>query len=220
MSTHAYAAERQRQPVRRNSHKLGNERGFWQPIDRQTIKAIILAARKFEIAERKPGSRSGPLGSIAIEILEFLANLVDYRTGRLEPSIATMMSRLRRSRDAIVRALANLKQHGFLDWLRRYEPSESEGDRGPQVQQISNAYRLALPKALSHFVQRFTARLPRVPQCFAQDRQSRTEQREAMEAGLSLIDRTSAKFEDESELGAAMARFAAIIQAGKNREGA
>ena len=43
-----------------------------------------------------------------------------------------------------MRALANLRDHGFLDWLRRYVPTGNEG-RGPQVQQTSNAYRLSLP---------------------------------------------------------------------------
>ncbi len=81
---------------------------------------------------------------MAIELLELFANLVNFRTGRLDPSIETLMRYLRRSRDAIVRALKALRQHGFLDWLRRYIPTGNQG-RGPQVQQTSNAYRLSLP---------------------------------------------------------------------------
>lgn len=105
---------------------------------------IVLAARRYELAARQPGARNGPLGGVAIEIMELLANLVDFRTGRLEPSIDTLMLKLRRSRDAVVRALKNLRAHGFLDWLRRYEPTGNEG-RGPQVKQASNAYRMSLP---------------------------------------------------------------------------
>jgi DNA-binding transcriptional MocR family regulator len=91
-----------------------------------------------------PGRRNGPLGHVGLEVLDLLANVVDYRTGRLEPSVAYLMDRLRRSRDAVVRALAALREHGFLDRLRRYEPTGREG-RGPQVRQVSNAYRLVMP---------------------------------------------------------------------------
>mgnify|MGYP004723715635 CR=1 FL=1 len=97
-----------------------------------------------EGAGRQPGSGNGPLGSVAIGIVELFANLVDFRTGRLEPSIDTLRLKLRRSRDAIVRALKSLRVHGFLDWLRRYEPTGNEG-RGPQVKQASNAYCMSLP---------------------------------------------------------------------------
>jgi hypothetical protein len=54
------------------------------------------------------------------------------------------MRKLRRSKDAVVRALQALRAHGFLDWLRRYVPTGQEG-RGPQVKQTSNAYRLSMP---------------------------------------------------------------------------
>ena len=86
--------------------------------------------------------------------MEFFVNLVDFRTGRLEPSIDTIMGKVRRSRDAVVRALKALRAHGFLDWLRRYEPTGNEG-RGPQVQQASNAYRLSLPEKALRLLGRF-----------------------------------------------------------------
>ena len=102
---------------------------------------IVLAARRFELVTRQPGARSGALGFVALEVLDFLANLVDWKTGRLDPSLDYIMGRLKRSRDAIVRALSALRAHGFLDWIRRYVPTGNEG-RGPQVRQTSNAYRL------------------------------------------------------------------------------
>lgn len=138
-------AGRERTPVRRHSHAAGRCEGvFWRRTDRQEVRKILLAARRYELALRQPGSRNGPLGSVAIEILELMGNLVNFRTGRLDPSLDTLMRYLRRSRDAIVNALRNLRAHGFLDWLRRYVPTGNEG-RGPQVQQTSNAYRLSLP---------------------------------------------------------------------------
>ncbi len=90
---------------------------------------------------RKPERRTAR-SVVAIEVLEYMVNLIDHRTGRrLEPSIATLMQKLNRSRDAIWKALNALRQHGFIDWLRRYVPTNREGS-GPQVQQTSNAYGL------------------------------------------------------------------------------
>lgn len=135
-----------RQPVRRHSRMAGRcEAVFWRRTDRQEARRIVLAARRYDLAGRAPGRRNGPLGHIALEALELLSRLVCHRTGRLEPSLAWMMEKLRRSRDAIVRALAALRAHGFLDWLRRYEPTEQTEGRGPRVRQTSNAYRLVLP---------------------------------------------------------------------------
>ncbi len=138
-------AERERVPVRRHSRAAGACEGvFWRRTSRQDVQKILLAVKRYELAGRGPGSRSGPLGVVAIELVELFANMVDFRTGRLEPSIETLMRHLKRSRDAIVRALKALRTHGFLDWLRRYVPTGNEG-AGPQVQQTSNAYRLSLP---------------------------------------------------------------------------
>lgn len=138
-------AERECTPVRRHSSAAGRCEGpFWRRTSRQDVQKILLAVKRYELAGRQPGSRSGPLGAVAIELVELFANMVDFRTGRLEPSIETLMRHLKRSRDAIVRALKSLRAHRFLDWLRRYVPTGNEG-AGPQVQQTSNAYRLSLP---------------------------------------------------------------------------
>ena len=144
----SYSREKGRrsgEPVRRHSRIAGREGVFWRSTNRQEVRRIMLAARRYELATRQPGARSGALGFVALEVLELFGNLVDFRTGRLEPSIETLMRYLKRSRDAVVRALKALRDHGFLDWLRRYVPTGAE--QGPQVKQTSNAYRLFLPKA-------------------------------------------------------------------------
>jgi hypothetical protein len=147
------------QPVRRGSRLAGRCEGtFWHAISRQEVGRILLAARRYELVGRRAGRRNGPLGHVAIEVLELLGHLVSHRTGRLEPSLEYLTQKLRRSKDAIVRALRSLRDHGFLDWLRRYVPTGREG-RGPQVRQTSNAYRLSLPaQAL-----RLLGRLMQVP---------------------------------------------------------
>ena len=174
---------RQRIPVRRGSRLRGREGTHWRPMRRRDARQIVLAAKRFELRERAPGRRSGPLGTVAIEVLELLANLVDPRTGRLDPSIVTMKRMLRRSRDAIVRALANLRRHGFLSWLRRYEPTGSE--TGPQVRQASNAYRLAMPERAREGLGGY-GEAPPPPDDDTQRRADAEAEREAMCAQLSL----------------------------------
>ena len=177
---------RSREPVRRGSRLRGREGTHWRPTRRRDARQIVLAAKRFELRGRTPGHRSGPLGTVAIEVLELLANLVDPRTGRLDPSIVTMTRMLRRSRDAIVRALANLRRHGFIDWLRRYEPTGNE--TGPQVRQASNAYRLAMPERGSDALGAY-GESPPPPDDDVQRRAEWDQEREAMTAQLPLPKR-------------------------------
>lgn len=148
-------------PIRRNSKPAGKcEGGFWRPTTPGFVKQIVLAAKRYEIAKKAPGARNGPLGVVALEILELLSSLVDYRSGRLDPSLDYLMKKLRRSRDAVVRALAALRDHGFIDWLRRFEAADNAGDKGPQVKQASNAYRLSMPVAARAILGRYGKKAP------------------------------------------------------------
>ncbi len=134
------------QPIRRRSQLAGRcEIGFWVPFKARQVGDYMRAAERFDRAGRKQGQPQGPLGPVGLEVLRELLRLVDYKTGRLDPAIDTLAANLRRSRDAICRALKALKAHGFIDWLRRYVPAPTEGLAGPQVRQTSNAYRLMLP---------------------------------------------------------------------------
>jgi hypothetical protein len=209
------SAERERVPVRKHSRAAGRCEGvFWRRTTRQEIRQIVLAARRYELGCKKPGARNGPLGSVAIEILELFSNLVDFKSGRLDPSIETMMRHLRRSRDAIVRALKALRDHGFVDWLRRYIPSDRRG-RGPQVQQTSNAYRLSLPARARQFLGRF-GRPPPLPEDHEQRQADHSLFVEAHRASLALDERTLFDIGD-NPLGQALARLARSI---KERESA
>lgn len=202
-------AERERTPVRRQSRARGRCEGvFWRRTNRQDIRKILLAARRYELAGRQPGSRNGPLGSVALEIMELFANLVDFRTGRLEPSIDTLMLKLRRSRDAIVRALKSLRAHGFIDWLRRYEPTGNEG-RGPKVKQASNAYRMSLPDRARQVLGRWGASPP-PPDDHAQAEAERAAVMAIHRASLDIETRTLFDVGD-NPLGRALARLGKAI---------
>ena len=149
-----------RDPIRRHSRPLGRCEGtFWRPFDPKDTGRFLTAAERYERAGRKKGERSGPLGAVALEVLRELIRMVDYRTGRLEPALTTIMRRVKRSKDAVVRALANLKKHGFLDWMRRWEPTgDTQG--GPPVKQATNAYRLFLPPAAVALLGRLASPAP------------------------------------------------------------
>lgn len=133
------------QPVRRDSYTVGEREARWyRPVARASVGVRLRAAERYELRAKLKGQRNGAFGHVGLEVLKLLYRTVCFRTGRLEPSLDWMMGKLRRSRAAVVRALAGLKRHGFVDWIRRTEPTEIEGP-GPQVRQISNAYRLLEP---------------------------------------------------------------------------
>lgn len=141
------------QPVRRNSYNRGErENRVWRPIDPTEISARMRAAEHFDTTHKKAGDHSGPLGNAGIRVLRELYRIVDYKTGRLEPSIDYICRRVRLARATVVRGLAALKRHGFLDWIRRTEPTDNAGGAGPQVAQITNAYWFALPKGVATIV--------------------------------------------------------------------
>lgn len=184
------------QPVRRGSRLAGRCEGtFWRAISRQEVRHILLAARRYELVGRRAGRRNGPLGHVALEVLELLGHLVSYRTGRLEPSLEYLMRTLRRSKDAIVRALRSLRDHGFLDWLRRYVPTGQEG-RGPQVRQTSNAYRLALPARALRLLGRLM-QAPPVPDDVSHAREQHKTEQEAYRASLPLDEFALLEVEDD-----------------------
>ena len=197
-------------PVRRHSHIRGRSEGrIWRPTTRKDVQAILKAAEIYnEAGLHEKGERSGPLGSVALDVLRLFVNLIDFRTGRLEPSITTIMDRLGRSRDTIVRALKNLRAHGFIDWLRRYEPTGNEG-RGPQVQQTSNAYRLSLPEKARQFLGRF-GKAPPPPADHGQDQQAWSEAIDAYKTTLPLDERTQLDTGD-SPLGKALVMLAKSV---------
>lgn len=204
------------EPVRQSSRAAGRCEGvFWRPTNRQEVSRIMLAARRYELATRQPGARNGALGFVALEVLELLSHLVHYRTGRLDPSYDYLMRKLRRSRDAITRALQALRLHGFLDWLRRYEPTGNEG-RGPQVKQTSNAYRLSLPQRALQLLGRLARPVP-LPDDFAHAQAQRVAELDAHKASLSPAE-LPLFVVDDPRLAESLARLGAAIS--RKRESA
>jgi hypothetical protein len=212
--------KRTEQPVRRNSYNIGDrERQVWRPIGdgtsrgaRRWIAAMMQAAEKYDRMKKAQGKRNGPLGHVGIEVLRELLRLVDYKTGALFPSIETIARNTRRARAAVVAALKRLKDHGFLTWIRRTEPTENAGGYGPQVRQISNAYGFdvkMLPKYAADLVRRLmSAGAP--PDDDTHRRTQAAADHESMLSSLPLSEQGSARVSDP-ELAAALNGLGAAL---------
>ena len=148
-------ARRTFQPVRRRSVLTGDwERSWIRPMTWREKHELLAAARAWDRKHKLPGDRQGPIGSIGLELLEEICTLAVTCRGRVHPTLQWMQERLRRSRGTVVRCLAALSEVGLVEWVRRMTPAEGEVPRGQVVEQISNLYRLALPKALRKLVRR------------------------------------------------------------------
>ncbi|MCD2325305.1 helix-turn-helix domain-containing protein [Sphingomonas sp. IC-56] len=149
------------QHVRRNSYHIGErETRAW--VQHNTFgsdehNARMCAAEKLERETKAPGKRNGALGYVALDLLRFLLRLRNRRTGQLDPSYAYLAKELNRSRSAIVAAAHRLKQHGFLDWIRRTQLVE-DADSDQYVQQVPNAFLLTLPRKAVELVGRIMRR--------------------------------------------------------------
>jgi hypothetical protein len=196
-----------RNRVRRNSYPKGQcEARFWRPVSKRQMGPAMIAAERYDRQHKEAGKRNGPLGHVGLEVLRALYRVVCHRSGRLEPSIDFLMGTLRRSRDAIVRALKALKAHGFLDWIRRTEPIPDAEGAGPRVRQISNAYRLCIPAFARATVDRIVGPPPLPADVVQHGQQRRAEQAE-MTAQLPLREAVSVGVANDA-LAAALARLA------------
>lgn len=198
-------------PVRANSHRIGTcEASIWKPIPRAEVQRILRAAQRYELAGRQPGRRSGPLGSIALEIIALFANVVSFRTGQLDPSLDWIMRKLKRSKDAVVRGLKALRDHGFLHWLRRFQPTHNN-ERGPQIRQSSNAYQLRLPERALALLGKHWASKPAHPEDYDQERLDLIASLNAHKSGLRLDQ--LALFElGDNPLGRALAALGKSVE--------
>ena len=172
------------------------------------MRAAEVYDRKYKVA----GKRNGPLGAIGIDVLRELMRMIDFKTGRLEPAIATIAERLSRSRGAIVSALARLKDHGFLNWIRRFEPIEKPDAFGPQVKQITNAYWLGLPREAADMVRRMMGKAP-MPDDELTRRRAEEEATAAMLATISAEDLAAFRAGDNSPLAKALASLGRRVDA-------
>jgi hypothetical protein len=200
-----------RNRVRRDSYPKGQcEARFWRPVSKRQMGPAMVAAEGYDRQHKEPGKRNGPLGHVGLEVLRALYRIVCHRSGRLEPSIDFLMEKLRRSRDAIVRALKALKVHGFLDWIRRTEAIPEAEGAGPRIRQISNAYRLCVPGFARAIVDRIVGPAP-LPIDVVQHVQERRTEHAELVAQLPLREAVVFGVANEA-LAAALAGLADALE--------
>ena len=142
------------------------------PLDRER-RAVFRARLKMR-AYRCPGR----LTIAAAEVGRIMADMLGA-DGRLDPSIATLAHLAAVDVGTVVRALARLRECGFITWVRRLVRDAASGWRCVQT---SNAYTLALPNACdTHFAKQVCSRVYRkVGSCT--DRQARESAARQLEA--------------------------------------
>ncbi|WP_267396735.1 MULTISPECIES: hypothetical protein [unclassified Sphingomonas] len=202
--------------VRRNSYDVDDNRAKpWRPIGDGTvtgaldwIDALMKTAREYDRMHKKPGQRGGGLGGpFVITVLEALLGRrgtigIDFKSGRLDPALDTLQRVTGFARGTIVRALAKLKEHGFLSWVRRSQKTGKEGELGPQREQASNAYYFDL-KAMNKAVRQRLRDLIN-----ARRRRRDTERAQAAPAALAATEPATAQ---DPALAAVLERVRALV---------
>jgi hypothetical protein len=112
----------------------------FQPMKKKQAAQLWHEARRFERATRQPGHQDGALGRNGLAVLyALLFDFLNYASGRLDPSIATIASAANISERSASRGLASLKASGVLNWARRCVAEI--GAAGRMVfKQLTNAY--------------------------------------------------------------------------------
>lgn len=203
----AQLAGRKRGPdrrVRRSSLDVDDRRArqVWRSINggsraggMRWRDAVLKTAEEYDLVGKQTG-RWGPLGPHALRVLKELLAIVDFSTGRLDPSYAGLMARTGYARSTIAKALRKLQVHRFLDWVRRTRVVD--GEAGPERKQTSNAYFLELSALPRRVFQRF------------RDLLARAERRAAGDAAAPAAP----ALPRDPELAATIARLQAFFDAG------
>ncbi len=131
--------------VRRNSFDVDDHRtNVWRPINGGSKLAglrwrdcMLKLCREYDLVGKQKG-RMGPLGPHTRDVFAAMLELVDFASGRLEPSYAKLMSMTGYAKSTISSALRRLRAHGFLDWVRRSRLVDT--DDGVAREQTSNAF--------------------------------------------------------------------------------
>lgn len=142
------ATKRTYQPIRRDSFDIDDPAiaHVWQPIEGgiKFVSAYLDVFDEWADIIKKRGAQH-ELSRNCRKVLEkLLLKCTDFNTGICEPCLDTLMKHTRFARATVVRALAKLNEHHFIDWVRRTMPTDNAPGEGPQVRQVSNAYFLDL----------------------------------------------------------------------------
>lgn len=212
------------QPVRRSSYDVHDARAkVFRPIAGGDLASalrwkdkLVQTAQEYDDHHKAFGTRLGPIGDTGIRVLDtLLTRCCDFKTGRCEPSIETLMRYTRYARATVVRALARLKRHGFLDWVRRTRRTDNERHEGPLVAQETNAYFFELTRLSGRVFKRFKQLLGGRAAVEAERQRKAAEARREAEIAATPLSKlgTALAGESDSELAALLDRMGAAIEA-------
>ncbi len=142
MMTHAYtlpglAASRTIWPVWSNSARKPVR---FAPMAKKQAVRLYHEARRFERQSRSYGRQDGALGRNGLAVLHaLLFDFLNFRSGRLDPSIAAIAKAACISVSSVKRGLVRLKAAGVVSWLRRCAEVFAADGRF-QLRQETNAY--------------------------------------------------------------------------------
>ncbi|AFN57595.1 hypothetical protein FBY51_1845 [Zymomonas mobilis] len=135
-----YRPRRVPDPVHRDSYNVGErENSVWKPVNPNEIGAYLEAVDQYSI-------KTKGLSDKAVRLLKMLFRMVDFKTGRLEPTLDTICERVGYARATVVKLLRQLQDLGFIRWIRRSIKIKTDG-AGPRRKQTSNAYGFLSPKS-------------------------------------------------------------------------
>jgi hypothetical protein len=111
----------------------------FQPMKKKEAVKLWHKARDFERQTRQPGKQDGAIGSAGLKVLHsLLFDSLNYISGALYPSYATIAENAATSVSSVWRGLKKLKEAGVVNWLRRCREDYIDGRF--TLTQESNAY--------------------------------------------------------------------------------
>jgi hypothetical protein len=111
----------------------------FQPLAKKRAVRLYHEARRFERQTRTPGHQDGAIGRNGLALLHALIfDCLNYASGRLDPSYATLARMANISVRSVARGLVKLKAAGVLNWIRRC--AENVRDGRFTLEQETNAY--------------------------------------------------------------------------------
>ena len=112
----------------------------FQPLPKKAAVKLWHRARDFDRKTRRKDCHGGKIGHAALQVLHTLIfDFLNYATGQLDPSQATIARKANVCERTVRNALARLKDLGILNWVRRCAESRREDGRFV-LEQETNAY--------------------------------------------------------------------------------
>jgi hypothetical protein len=111
----------------------------FQPMPKKAATRLWHRARDFDRQTRKKDHHGGAVGHSALQVLHALIfDFLNFRSGRLDPSYATIARKANVCERTVATAIQRLKSLGILNWVRRCADAWRDGKF--VLEQETNAY--------------------------------------------------------------------------------